>query len=134
MKITYSLNGLNKVTQQLINKSTCKTWLFNAPMGAGKTTLIKALAKQLGVTDMANSPTFSIVNEYIGTNEKVYHFDLYRLKNETEAFDMGLDEYFYQNAWCFVEWPNLAENILPDKFHTVTIEIIDEYTRELNFE
>ena len=134
MKITYSKNELEQTAQQLINQSKHKTWLFNAPMGAGKTTLIKELTKFLGVEDMANSPTFSIVNEYLGkNNQKVYHFDLYRLKNEEEAYDMGLDEYFFNNAWCFVEWPEMAANILPDDVHTIDIHIVDENTRELNF-
>ncbi|WLD25085.1 tRNA (adenosine(37)-N6)-threonylcarbamoyltransferase complex ATPase subunit type 1 TsaE [Flavobacterium dauae] len=134
MKIKYSIDDLDYVAQQLIDNSTFKTWLFNAPMGAGKTTLIKALAKNLGVKNIANSPTFSIVNEYLGKQGKIYHFDLYRLQNEEEAYDMGLDEYFYENAWCFVEWPKVASNILPENTHQITIEIIDEDTRELNFE
>ncbi len=134
MTVTYSISDLDNIAQQLIKKSTYKTWLFYAPMGAGKTTLIKALAKELGVKEMANSPTFSIVNEYLGTKDKVYHFDLYRLKNEDEAYDMGLDEYFNENAWCFVEWPEMALNILPEKAHKLTITIIDENTRELNFD
>ena len=134
MKIKYSINDLDNVTQQLIDNSRYKTWLFNAPMGAGKTTLIKALAKKLGVKNIANSPTFSIVNEYLGKQGKIYHFDLYRLQNEEEAYDMGLDEYFYENVWCFIEWPKVASNILPENTHQITIEIIDEDTRELNFE
>jgi len=134
MKIKYSIDDLDQVAQQLIDNSTFKTWLFNAPMGAGKTTLIKALAKNIGVRDLANSPTFSIVNEYLGKQGKIYHFDLYRLKDEEEAYDMGLDEYFYEDAWSFVEWPELATTILPEYTHKITIEIIDEHTRELNFE
>ncbi len=133
MTVTYSLNDLPDIARKLIQNSTYKIWLFNAQMGAGKTTLIKELAKELGVKEMASSPTFSIVNEYLGTNDKVYHFDLYRLKNEEEAYDMGLDEYFSEQAWCFVEWPDMATNILPDHVHTVTISIVDEHTRELNF-
>lgn len=135
MNCTYSINDLDTVSKQLIKASTYKTWIFNAPMGAGKTTLIKAIVKNLGVNDVANSPTFSIVNEYLGNNnEAIYHFDLYRLKNNEEAYDMGLDEYFDDDNWCFVEWPNQAESILPDNFHTISINIIDENTRELNFD
>lgn len=134
MKLTYSINDLADVAHKLITNSTNKTWLFNAPMGAGKTTLIKALATELGVKEMASSPTFSIVNEYLGANNKVYHFDLYRLKNDEEAYDMGLDEYFTENAWCFVEWPEIARNVLPENAHTLSITIVDEHTRELNFD
>lgn len=133
MTVKYSINDLAQVAQQLLKESTSKVWLFNAPMGSGKTTLIKELAKELGVAEMASSPTFSIVNEYLGTNDKVYHFDLYRLQNEEELYAMGLEEYFNENAWCFVEWPDLAKNMLPEKVHNLSITIIDENTRELNF-
>lgn len=134
MTLQYSVNDLENVANQLLKKSSHKTWLFNGAIGAGKTTLIKMVAKKLGVTDLANSPTFSIVNEYCGTTDTVFHFDLYRLKSEDEAYDMGLEEYFYNNAWCFVEWPNLAPGIMPTEVHTINISIIDENTRELNFE
>ena len=134
MNFRYSIADLDEIAAQLIAKSTCKTWLFHAPMGAGKTTLIKALAKHLGVSDMANSPTFSIVNEYLGTTSKIFHFDLYRLQDEEEAYDMGLDEYFDDENWCFVEWPDQAPNLFPEKVHTINIQIIDENTRELNFD
>ncbi|HUH26264.1 MAG TPA: tRNA (adenosine(37)-N6)-threonylcarbamoyltransferase complex ATPase subunit type 1 TsaE [Flavobacterium sp.] len=135
MTVTYAINDLNSVAKQLIEKSKHKTWLFDAPMGAGKTTLIKALVKQLGVEDVASSPTFSIVNEYKGIdNSRVFHFDFYRLENEEEAYDMGLDESFDDNNWCFVEWPNQAKNILPENAHKISIEILDEITRQLNFE
>lgn len=134
MTITYSLHELEKVAQQLIHQSKHKTWLFNAPMGAGKTTLIKAISKQLGVDEMANSPTFSIVNEYLGTNDKIYHFDLYRLNSENEAYDIGLEDYFLNEAWCFVEWPEIANNLLPEDVHTISIQIVDENTRVLKFE
>lgn len=135
MIITYSINELNNVAKELIEKSEHKTWLFDAPMGAGKTTLIKAIAQQLGVEDVANSPTFSIVNEYKGENNaRIFHFDLYRLKNEEEAYDMGLDEYFDEKKWCFVEWPDQAQNLLPENVHRISIELVDENTRQLKFE
>lgn|SRR5690554_8208882 len=134
MVIRYTINEIENVAQQLIADSNYKTWLFTAPMGGGKTTLIKTLAKVLGVKEVATSPTFSIVNEYQATNDTIFHFDLYRLNNEKEAFDMGLDEYFYNNNWCFVEWPQLIETIIPVQFHRITISIIDENTRELKFE
>ena len=98
MVLQYSLQDLDQIASQLLENSQHKIWLFDAPMGAGKTTLIKALVKKLGVGSVANSPTFSIVNEYLTTNgSKVFHFNLYRLKNEEEAYDIGLDEYFDQN-------------------------------------
>ena len=135
MTIQYNLSSINTIANTLLNNAVHKTWLFNAPMGAGKTTLIKALAGNLGVLDVANSPTFSIVNEYVSTdNKSIYHFDLYRLNDEEEAYDMGLDEYFDRNAYCFVEWPEMASSILPDEFHTISIRIINENERELTFE
>ena len=82
-------------------------------MGVGKTTMIKELAKRLGVTDTINSPTFSIVNEYEIDNDKVYHFDFYRIKNEEEALDIGIEEYFYSGHWILIEWPENIKNLLP---------------------
>lgn len=135
MKVTYSIDKLQSVAAGLVRDSRFKTWLFDAPMGAGKTTLIKAIARELGVREMASSPTFSIVNEYRTDDDcRFFHFDLYRLKNEEEAYDMGLDEYFDLDAWCMVEWPDQAPGVLPDSVHRITINILDESTRELKFE
>lgn len=107
MQITFSLDELQDVVQQILaTPSLKKVITFHAEMGAGKTTLIKELVKQLGVKDNSSSPTFSLVNEYQTLDgETVYHFDLYRLNNEEEAYDMGIDEYFYSGNWCFIEWP-----------------------------
>lgn len=91
-----------------------RVWLFNGPMGVGKTTLIKKLCEQLGVRSIVQSPTFSIVNEYI--TEKgipVYHFDFYRIKTEFEALDIGVEEYFDSGGYCFVEWPEKIESLWP---------------------
>ncbi len=96
-------------------------FLFYATMGKGKTTLIKELCKQLGVKDNVSSPTFSIVNEYEANGKQVYHFDFYRLKDEQEAFDLGYEEYFYSGNYCFVEWPEKIENLLPEKAVSVHI-------------
>lgn len=93
-----------------------RVFLFYGEMGAGKTTLIKALCKELNVEDAVSSPTFSIVNEYSGSNKIIYHFDFYRIKNETEAFDLGYEDYLYSEAYCFIEWPEKISNLLPSKF------------------
>jgi tRNA threonylcarbamoyladenosine biosynthesis protein TsaE len=92
---------------------------FHGEMGAGKTTFIKAICRQLGVMDNVSSPTFSIINEYkTGDKTKVYHMDLYRLKNEEEALMAGIEECFYSGQWCFIEWPDKAPGILPvDTMH-----------------
>lgn len=97
---------------------------MDAPMGAGKTTLVKAICKALGSTSVVNSPTFAIINDYeLPSGKALYHFDLYRLKNIDEAFNMGFDEYFYSGNYCFVEWPAIAEEILPEDSKILTIEV-----------
>jgi len=99
---------------------------FYGKMGAGKTTFIKALCETLGVSDVVNSPTFSIVNEYRSdtTGELVYHFDFYRIKKIDEVYDMGYEDYFYSGARCFIEWPELVEELLPDD--AVRVEITEQ--------
>ena len=105
MTINFSLHQLEDVAQKILNENPNKVILFHGEMGVGKTTLIKQLCKSLGVTDATSSPTFSLVNEYeTTTNQLVYHFDFYRLNKETEALDMGIDDYLYSGNWCFIEW------------------------------
>jgi len=113
-------------TQLLELAEEKKVFLFEAPMGAGKTTIIKALCKELGVTEPITSPTFSIVNEYIGQNGPIYHFDFYRLKNEQEAYDLGYEEYFYSGNYCFVEWPQKISSLLPENAFHIQIELENE--------
>ena len=101
-------------------------------MGVGKTTLIKCLSKNLGVNGNTSSPTFSLVNEYqTNDNQIVYHFDCYRLKTEVEALDMGIDEYLYSGNWCFIEWPEKIESLIPEKCTTINIEILPNGFRKL---
>jgi tRNA threonylcarbamoyladenosine biosynthesis protein TsaE len=97
-------------------------WLFEGHMGAGKTTLIKALCKQLGVKSTVQSPTFSLVNEYDAEGKVVYHFDFYRIKDETEALDMGVEEYFDSGDFCFVEWPGNIGNLWPLKYLMLNLQ------------
>lgn len=110
-----------------------KVFLFEAPMGAGKTTIIKALCTELGATEPITSPTFSIVNEYQGEEAPIYHFDFYRLKDEQEAYDLGYEEYFYSGNYCFVEWPQKISSLLPENAFLIQIELDDE-TRLLKIE
>ena len=99
-----------------------KVILFYGEMGVGKTTLIKVLCKELGVDEPTNSPTFSIVNEYLSTNNKsIYHFDFYRVEKEEEVFDLGYEDYFYSGNYCFVEWPEKISNLLPENAIKITI-------------
>lgn len=104
-----------------------RVFAFHGGMGAGKTTFIKALCSELGVTEVVASPTFAIVNEYMAQNgEPVYHFDLYRVKTMDEACDFGCEDYFYSGSYCFIEWPELVEPLLPDGTVDVCITVDDE--------
>lgn len=109
---------------------------FCGKMGAGKTTFIKALCEALGVTDVVNSPTFSIVNEYrvASTGALVYHFDFYRLRRLEEAVDIGCDDYFCSGALCFIEWPELVEGLLPPDAVKVSIEERPDGSRCLSWQ
>lgn len=112
-----NLEDLPDVAKKILELAgSNRVFLFYGEMGAGKTTLIKALCNELNVEDTVSSPTFSIVNEYSGSNKIIYHFDFYRIKNETEAFDLGYEDYLYSEAYCFIEWPEKISNLLPSKF------------------
>ncbi len=132
MKISYILSELPDIAIKIIKNSKHKTLLFHGEMGSGKTTLIKEIIKQMGYNGNVNSPTFSIVNEYL-LNEKdvIYHFDFYRIEDEEEALAIGIEDYFNKNSWCFIEWPKNVENLLPLDAVEIDIKIIDEQTREL---
>jgi tRNA threonylcarbamoyladenosine biosynthesis protein TsaE len=124
-----NLSELPEVAKKILNfaENSPKVWLFQGEMGAGKTTLIKALGKALGVADTIQSPTYSLVNEYISpTAGKIYHFDLYRLKHETEALDFGIEEYLDSGHYCWIEWAERIPNLLPTDCLTVKITVEDE--------
>ena len=132
MEIIFSLDEIEIVAKKIIEVNPNKVLLFYGNMGVGKTTLIKSLAKQLGVTATTSSPTFSLVNEYqIAQNQYIYHFDFYRLKNETEALDMGVDDYLYSGNWCFIEWADNIPNLLPEKYSVIKIELLPNGQRKL---
>ena len=133
MEFIYNEGELPNVAKQIVTHSKSKILAFYAPMGAGKTTLIKSLVKELGSSDTVSSPTFGLVNEYaLETGELLgFHFDFYRLNDESEAMDMGLDDYLSSNGWIFMEWAEKIPNLLPTDIQNITIEIIDETTRKL---
>lgn len=110
----YQIANIPAVSTQIIELAKdFKIWTFDGEMGAGKTTLIKSICKNLGVIDEVNSPTFSLVNEYKTQNgQTIYHFDFYRIKTINEAYDMGIEEYFDSGNICLIEWPNMIEDIL----------------------
>ncbi|PKA96486.1 tRNA threonylcarbamoyladenosine biosynthesis protein TsaE [Flavobacteriaceae bacterium MAR_2009_75] len=133
MDVIYKETQLSNIARQLLNESKSKTLTFFAPMGAGKTTLIKSLVKELGALDTGNSPTFGIVNEYHNENDVLlaYHFDFYRLNDEMEALDMGLEDYLNKDCYIFIEWPEKIENLIPSDCQKVTIEVVDSDTRKI---
>jgi tRNA threonylcarbamoyladenosine biosynthesis protein TsaE len=132
MEIIFSIDEIHDVAHKIIDENPNKVIVFHGQMGVGKTTLIKALSLELGVQDPTSSPTFSIVNEYeISNNNFVYHFDVYRLQSETEALDMGIDEYFYSENWCFIEWAEKIPNLIPKEHSTIHLTLTVDGKRHL---
>jgi len=126
-----STEDLFEIAKQIIGSTKgVKTIAFRGNLGAGKTTLIGKICKYLGVTDYQGSPTFSIVNEYeIENNKGIFHFDCYRIKDEYEILDIGWEEYLASDKWVFIEWPEKVENLLPEHFLLVNIEVEEEIRR-----
>jgi tRNA threonylcarbamoyladenosine biosynthesis protein TsaE len=129
-------SDLPKIAKTILNLFPEKRmFIFKGDLGAGKTTLIKALCKELKVIGLTNSPSFSIVNEYpTADGDMIYHFDFYRIKNIAEVFDIGYEEYFYSGHYCFIEWPEVAEQILPIDYVEIDIRTEpNEQTRIIAF-
>jgi tRNA threonylcarbamoyladenosine biosynthesis protein TsaE len=132
MNRNYSITELNLVAKEILSTVKSKSLLFYGEMGAGKTTLIKELCKELGIEDVTSSPTFSLVNEYHTNNsEIVYHFDFYRIEDENEAYDIGIEDYFYADAWCFIEWPQNIENLLPLESTEIHLSVLENGQRNI---
>ena len=136
MNYTFSIDNIHDAAKTFINNmGTGKVFAFYGKMGAGKTTFIKAVCEELGVTDVITSPTFAIVNEYRSdtTGELISHFDFYRIKKLDEVYDMGYEDYFYSGALCFLEWPELIEELLPSDAVKVTISETDNGDRMIEW-
>jgi len=133
VKKTFQLNEIREVAKEIIGTTPGKILCFYGDMGVGKTTLVKAMVKELGAMDEANSPTFGLVNEYRGENDKLiaFHFDFYRLNDEMEALDMGFEDYLAQDTWVFIEWPEKIESLIPEDAVGVFLHFVDENTRSI---
>lgn len=132
--IVESESELGKTAEKIIKYSKNEhIWIFYGEMGSGKTTLIKAIAKHYKIEDNVHSPTFSIVNEYGNDEGEIfYHFDFYRIKSESEAMDIGIEEYFDSGDLCFVEWPQKIPSLLPEQFLIIDIKMTSDTGREIN--
>lgn len=131
-----SLADINEAAKTFVeNMGDGKVFAFYGKMGAGKTTFVKAVCECLGVEDVITSPTFAIVNEYTSstTGDAIYHFDFYRIKKLEEVYDMGYEDYFYGGSLCFLEWPELIEDLLPEDATKVTIEETEDGSRVVKF-
>ena len=134
MEYIYELNQIDEVAEQIIAQLKYPTILFYGDLGAGKTTLIKALVKALGSNDSVSSPTFSLINEYkTRDGDTIYHLDLYRLKEENEAYDIGIEEILDRGSLKFIEWPQKINNLIDNNVHSAKISSINESKRKLEF-
>jgi tRNA threonylcarbamoyladenosine biosynthesis protein TsaE len=123
---------LNAAASELLKfAENVKTFLFEGDMGAGKTTLIKSLCSELGMKEMASSPTYSIVNEYEYINGKIYHFDFFRIRTQNEAFDIGFEEYLASGEFCFIEWPQKISDLWPQHYLLITISEVESGLRNI---
>ena len=135
MEILFKEEDIKQAAKQFAEAMGENTvFAFYGKMGAGKTTFIKAVCEELGVEDTVTSPTFAIVNEYEAADGRpIYHFDFYRIKKVSEAYDMGCEEYFYSGHPCFIEWPEMIEEVLPEETVNVNIEALPDGDRRLVF-
>lgn len=129
--IIYSIDEIEDVAKKILSLNlNSKIYILDGVMGSGKTTLIKSIVEKLGINGIANSPTFSIINEY-SNGDKIYHFDFYRIQNKNELLDIGIDEYVNGKNICFIEWPDLVVDMLPKNYNTLKLEVVSNNERRL---
>ncbi|MCH7410310.1 tRNA (adenosine(37)-N6)-threonylcarbamoyltransferase complex ATPase subunit type 1 TsaE [Belliella sp. DSM 111904] len=128
------IEHLDAVAKELVESCEDELiWVFRGQMGAGKTTLIKAIAKQFGITEVVTSPTFSIVNEYVNEDrEKFFHFDFYRIDDQEEVLEIGVEEYFYSGSRCWIEWAEKIPDYIPESFILINLEVDKSEVREIS--
>ena len=133
--VSAGVDDLPRIAGQILSEMKDeRVFALYGKMGAGKTTLIKAFCKVLGVEEIVSSPTFAIVNEYTGReSQPVFHFDFYRIKKIEEVYDIGYEEYIYSGNYCFIEWPELIDDLLPENFVRIQIDVLDDETREIAY-
>ena len=134
MKIKFSLDKIDEIAKKVLQNSRSKIIIFSGQMGSGKTTLISSISKILGSNSTVSSPTFSIVNEYELPNDKIYHFDFYRIKNYNEALDIGFEEYLKSDSWNFIEWPEKIYPLLPKGIIHLKLIFVSSEIRLLEFQ
>ena len=129
MELNFEINNENEldfISKEIFEKFKSKVFLFYGEMGVGKTAFIKSICKHLNVIDVVSSPTFSIVNQYVNDQDEfMYHFDFYRTNNKNEIFDIGYEEYLFSDSFCFIEWPERLENLLPNKYLEIKMKLRD---------
>ena len=127
MELNFEINNENEldyISKEIIEKFKSKVFLFYGEMGVGKTAFIKSICKHLNVLDVVSSPTFSIVNQYVNDQDEfMYHFDFYRTNNKNEIFDIGYEEYLFSDSFCFIEWPERLDNLLPNKYLEIKMKL-----------
>ena len=129
----YDLNQIDAIAESLVAVFEHKIFLLKGDLGAGKTTLVKAIVKQLGSNDEVSSPTFGIVNEISVANASAFHLDLYRIENSEELQEFGFEEYLHSGGYCFIEWPEIAMPLITQPHHTITLKHVNDSTRNILF-
>ena len=130
-----SLDDLEQLSNEILMTCTkSQIFTFEGQLGAGKTTLIKSLCRYLGYTDEVTSPTFSLINEYQTPSSMIYHMDLYRLNSENELLDIGFEEYLDGDAFCFIEWPQIAENLIVQSHYKIKILLNEDLSRKIEID